>query len=177
MTPSPAPPLDGEAVDWVELGVVSGVFGIKGWIKVRSHTRPREGILSYSRWYLGEPHDRVVKEVIGGRMQGGGVVARIAGCEDRNSAQEWVGRMIAVPRAELAETAVDEYYWRDLIGLAVETTAGVGLGRVREILETGANDVLVLDGDDERLIPFIGQVVNSVDLKRGTIVVDWEGDY
>ncbi len=163
--------------EWVELGRISGVFGIRGWVKVYSFTRPREGILSYRRWFVGAPGDRRPVEVCEGRSHRGGVIARLSGCDDRDAAEALVNSEIAVRREALAANAQDEYYWRDLIGLKVFNLAGIDLGDVREIMETGANDVLVVSGDRERLVPFAGEVVRKVDPETGRIIVDWEEDY
>lgn len=172
--PGAAGQLDG----WVELGHVNGVFGVGGWIKVFSFTRPREAILEYRTWHLvGRDGARVARQVLHGRLQGVGVVAKLARCEDRNTALDLVGSRILVPASDLAEPDAGEYYWRDLVGLEVVNLHGESFGRVGELLETGANDVLVMDGDDGLLVPFTREVVREVDLEAGRIVVDWDRDY
>ena len=110
-------------------------------------------------------------------MQGDAVVARLTGCEDRDAAAVLRGKPVAVPRAALPETRSGEYYWADLIGLAVVNTGSQELGRVVEVLQTGANDVLVVQGERERLIPFIATVIREVDSTAGMIRVDWGADY
>ncbi len=166
-----------EAGEWVELGRIGAAFGVRGWVKVISHTRPREGIFEYSRWYLDNGSERRPHDLDAGKAQGSGLIARLAGIADRNAAETLNGWSVWVPREELASNDPDEYYWRDLVGLTVINTAGEHLGQVRELMETGANDVLVVEGDRERLLPFVGAVVREVDLETGRMVVDWDGDF
>lgn len=164
---------------WVSLGYISGVYGVRGWVKIFSYTRPRAQILEYQPWFLGltdaasTPID-TVGVTAAGRPQGKGLVAKLAGVDDRDAAAALVGRGILIARDALPPTEPGHYYWTDLIGLAVRTPAGESLGTVTELLETGAHDVLVLDGEANRLIPFVmGTVVKSVDLERGEMTVDW----
>jgi 16S rRNA processing protein RimM len=105
-------------------------------------------------------------------------VAQLEGIDDREAAGELVRHEIAVPRSELPPAEPGEFYWVDLIGLEVETLEGVVLGRVVDLVETGANDVLVVQGDRERLLPFVqGQCVRSIDLDSGRMTVDWDPDF
>ncbi len=168
--------------DMILLGRVSGLFGVKGWIKVYSDTEPRDNILNYSPWYLQRQGAWQPCEVIAGRVHGKGIVAQLANCPDRDAAAELVGSTIAIRREQLPATAKDEYYWSDLRGLTVITTQGVELGRVVNLMETGANDVLVVretgEHGRERLIPFIRQqVVQAVDLEKGQLTVDWDPEF
>ncbi len=163
----------------VELGRITGVWGVRGWVRVQSHTEPRTNILGYRPWHLcRDGHCRPV-ELTDGRAQGKGIVARLAGVDDRDMAATLVGAVICVPRSALPEPAPGEYYWTDLEDLDVVNRAGVRLGRVVRVMATGANDVLVVaDGTTERLVPFVqGRVIQSVDLEAGRIVVDWEPDW
>jgi len=163
---------------WVTLGRVSGVFGVKGWIKVESYTEPRGNIVAFGRWILRLRGADSVVEVEQGQEHGGGVVAKLRGVDDRDRAREWVGAEVIVERERLPRAGDGEYYWIDLEGLEVRTTAGVVLGTVDRLLATGAHDVLVLAGTPERLIPFVvGRVVTRVDLDAGLIEVDWSPDY
>jgi 16S rRNA processing protein RimM len=163
---------------WVILGRVSGVFGIKGWLKVHSYTEPRDNIVGFGAWTLrmnGVDHAFDVEE---GHSHAGSVVAKLHGLDDRDRARDWVGADIVVPREQLPKIAAGEIYWTDLEGLEVRTTTGTVLGTVDHLLATGGNDVLVLDSSPRLLIPFIaGDVVKDVDLKAGLIVVDWSPDY
>jgi 16S rRNA processing protein RimM len=162
----------------VVLGEVSGVYGVRGWLRVRSHTDPVEQILRYGPWQLERSGHRSTHRLEGGRLHGRGVLAKFAGIDDRDQARELVGARISVARAELPELEPGDYYWNDLIGLRVVTRRGDDLGRVTGLMATGANDVLVVEGDSERLIPFIDEdVVLAVDLDAGRIQVDWDPEF
>ena len=163
---------------WVILGRVSGVFGVKGWLKVQSYTEPRDNIVGFGAWTLrmnGVDHAFDVEE---GHSHAGSVVAKLHGLDDRDRARDWVGADIVVLREQLPKIAAGELYWTDLEGLEVRTTTGTVLGTVDHLLATGGNDVLVLDSSPQLLIPFVaGDVVKEVDLKAGLIVVDWSPEY
>jgi len=158
----------------IVLGRIAGLYGVRGWVRVFSETDPKENILRYSPWLLeGDAH--VVAE---GRRHGKGLVVRLEGCSDRDQAANLVGRSICVHRDQLPPAQTDEFYWADLEGLAVETLAGESLGRVSHLFDTGANDVLVVKGDRERLLPFVwDDIVKDVDFQSGTIKVDWDPDF
>lgn len=163
---------------WVELGRVSGVFGVHGWVRVFSSTQPRDGILAYPDWHIGREGEWSVRRLEAGHVHGKGIVAKLAGSDDRDSARDLMGKGIAVPRSELPPTAPGEYYWTDLIGLQVFADDGHDLGVVASLMETGANDVLVVNGERERLIPFVmDDVVRCVDLRSGRLVVDWDPEF
>ena len=135
-----------------------------------------EAILEYQPWLLGE--DRRPVKIVDGRKQGKGLVALLPGFEDREQAVVLVGQQIFVERDQLPAAAEDEYYWSDLEGLEVHTTKGELLGQVEKLMETGANDVLVIRGKREHLVPFIqGQYVKHVDLENGLIEVDWDPEF
>lgn len=167
---------------YVVLGQVVGVFGIKGWVKIRSDTSPASNILNYSPWYLAK-HDNgqapeLTYELIKGQQHNKGLIVQLAGCDDRDQAAALVGYQIAIQREQLPATAEGEYYWSDLIGLEVYNLQDVHLGRVASMMETGANDVLVVQGKDEEiLIPYVkNYYVYSVDLAAAKIQVDWSTD-
>ena len=158
------------------LGRILGVHGVRGWVKVFSETEPRDNILSYRSWFLGA--SRSPRQLAEGRLQGKGLVARLEGCEDRDQAAALVGQEVAVRRDQLPPPRAGEFYWADLEGLIVETLDGIFLGRVDRLFATAANDVLVIKGDRERLLPFVwDQVVRDVDLELGRIRVDWDPDF
>lgn len=168
------------------VGKIAGLFGVKGWHKIFSETAPRENILGYSPWYLKTADGWQAFELKEGKVHGKGIIARLETCTDRDMAATLVGCQIAIRRDQLPATEKDEYYWDDLLGLKVETTRGVALGEVKSLMETGANDVLVVrtkaskpgEVAEERLIPFVsGQYVVSVDLDNGVMVVDWDPDF
>jgi len=158
------------------LGYVSAVHGVKGWVKIHSWTRPMEAILEYQPWLLGE--DRKPVKIVDGRKQGKGLAVQLPGCEDREQARLLVGQQIHVLRENMPATSPDEYYWTDLVGLEVYTLSGEHLGKVEELMETGSNDVLVIKGQREHLVPFIhGQFVMNVSFEDKRIDVDWDPDF
>lgn len=169
---------------FVGLGYISGVHGLRGWVKVFSYTQPREQILEYPTWHIGtgktlDAQDSEfaikAKSLEAGHRQGKGIVAKLTGVEDRDAAAALNGCGIFVPRAELPDAEPGEYYWADLAGLEVHNSQGQVLGSVDHLLETGAHDVMVLAEGANRLIPFVpGRVVLDVDLERGVITVDWD---
>lgn len=162
----------------VLVGRVSTFYGLKGGLKIFSYTDPRENIINYSPWQLNCNGEWLVYDLFSGRRHGKTVIAQLRGIEDRNQAAELVGVDISVWRDQLPAEVEGEYYWADLIGLNVINTDGTALGQVDHLIETGANDVLVLIGERERLIPYImGSVVLSVDLQAAVIRVDWDPDF
>lgn len=164
--------------DWVVLGRVSGLFGVNGWVRVFSHTNPREGIIRYSPVFLNRQGEWRAFEIEAGRAHGAGVVLKFVGCEDRDQAITLLQSEIAVRRAQLPPPKPGEYYWTDLQGLRVVTLEGVELGMVASLFATGANDVIVVRGERERLLPFVrDQVVVEVDLERRLLRVDWDPDF
>ncbi len=161
----------------VTLGRISGLHGVQGWLKVFSDTRPRENILTYSPWYLQRSRGWEKWTPETGRRQGKLVLVKLRGCNDRETARELMGADVAVRRSQLPVTA-GEFYWADLEGLRVVTTQDMDLGRVSHLFETGANDVLVVRGERERLLPWIWeQVIQEVDLEQGWIRVDWDPEF
>ena len=162
----------------IRLGQITGAHGVKGWVKVHSFTEPRTNLLGYRHWQLEHRGRTIAVEVLAGRESGRRLIARLAGIDDRDEAAGLTGAAITVPRSELPELAPDEFYWADLEGLAVRNSAGDRLGTVTGLIATGANDVLVLDGSDQHLIPFVqGETVLRVDLDNGEIVVDWDASF
>ncbi len=159
------------------MGRIVGLFGVRGWVKVYSYTDPRQGILDYDGWLLERDGEWIEKTVLDGKRQGKTVVALLEGIDDRDGAAEWMDSDIAVPRDALPKPGEGSYYWTDLEGCTVVTPQGKALGCVARVLETGANDVLVVEGETERLIPFVmNDVIVSVDIDRQSIVADWDWD-
>lgn len=162
----------------VTLGKVIGVFGVKGWFKVYSYTGQQEDILRYTPWHFYENGDWLPVKLLAGKRQGKGLVANIESITDRDAALALHGTKIGVPRTSLPVLTDDEYYWSDLIGLQVITTKNYALGKIAYLFETGANDVMVVRGERERWLPWvITDVVKSVDLDSGMVVVDWDSDF
>ncbi len=167
------------ASELIHVGEITGVFGIKGWVKVYSLTEPRENILNYSPWILKKGSETKQVKLTNGKRQGKSVVASIRGIADRNEAESFCGWEILIEKDQLPVTEDGVYYWADLVGLQVQTEQGENLGVVDYLIETGANDVLVVKDDkNERLIPFINeQVIKQIDLNDKLMVVDWDPDF
>jgi len=164
--------------DRVVVGRIDGLFGVKGWVKVYSYTHPRESILKYRCWELKLNHVWRRFELAEGRKQRAGVVARLVGTDDRDAASGLVGADIAIERSQLPRLKRGEYYWADLEGLTVVNVEGVELGVVHHLFETGgANDVVVVHGERERLIPFTEQAICEVDLEHKILRVDWDENF
>lgn len=162
----------------VIVGRISGIYGVKGWVRIFSYTTPRTNILSYSPWQVCIEGEWQTIEALEGRDHGKGVIAHLAGYDDPDSVRLLINADIAVDRRQLPATAAGEYYWTDLIGLRVVTVDGIELGRVDHLMATGANDVLVVKDDRDRLIPFIpDEVVVEVDTENRIIRVDWDPDF
>ena len=159
------------------LGRVRAPYGVRGWLVVQPLTDAVDGLLGFESWWLGAGTHWQPHRLLEGRVHRGGLVARVEGLEDRDAASGVRGAQVAVPRSQLPPPPEGQYYWSDLIGLRVENAQGEHLGVVAEIFATGANDVLVVRGERERLIPFIEPVLVSVDLGAGRLVVDWQADY
>jgi len=160
------------------LGKIVGVHGIHGWVRIESDTRPRQNIFAYRPWILRHRGvDQAVTDVQG-RTQGKRLVAHWPALETRDHAEALIGAEIWIPRAALPAPQPGEYYWFDLEGLQVTGVDGFDFGRVSHLLSTGANDVMAVIGERERLIPFLqGDVVKRVDLKAGVIEVDWDPEF
>jgi len=172
--------------DFVVLGKIIGFFGVRGWVKVYSDTDPRENIVSYPQWWLGDTPHRKPIQVRSGKRSGKNVVAQLAGIDTRELAAPLLGSEISVLRTMLPRLGNDEFYWTDLIGCVVEDINGHTFGPVDRLFETGANDVMVVNDHrpesespgGELLIPWIRpSVITSIDLVTRRIVVDWDPDY
>jgi 16S rRNA processing protein RimM len=164
--------------NWITMGQVSGLYGVKGWVKVFSYSEPRQGIIDYNPLYLaigGEWQPLQVEEAC---PHGKGIILRFAGYTNRDEASALLGCDIAVLREQLPPLGPGQYYWADLQGLQVINLEGVALGSVAYLFATGANDVVVVKGERERLIPFLqGDVIMAVDLEKGVMWVDWSPEY
>ena len=167
----------------VALGKISGVYGVKGWVKVHSFTRPLQNLLKYRHWWIakGEGYEA---QLIDGKLHAGGLIALISGPDgqpitDRDIAAALLGAEIQVERKTFPKLPKGQYYWVDLIGLDVFNEQDEALGTVSDVTSNSAQDVLVLrQGEVERLIPFVQEaIVRSVDMKQRRIVCDWQLDY
>lgn len=169
----------------VVVGQLGAVYGVKGWIKVQSYTDDPEAIFEYSPWQIIKQGKTQAVQVEEWRRHNKGLIAKLAGVEDRDQAHVFTGAEIIIDAEQLPELPEDEFYWRDLIGMAVVNTDGYNMGVVDQIMATASNDVMVVKansndafGRSERLIPFIqSQYVQEVDKENKRIVVDWPSDF
>ncbi|EEY73380.1 16S rRNA processing protein RimM [Grimontia hollisae CIP 101886] len=166
----------------VVVGKLGASYGIRGWLKVFSYTENAENIFSYSPWFIkvrGEWQEFSLEDW---KRHNQGYVGKLKGLDQREDAQALTNAEIAINAEVLPELSDEEFYWRELYGMEVATTKGYNLGKVTDILETGSNDVLVVQanpkdafGQKERLIPFLdGQVIKSIDRSAQRIEVDWD---
>jgi len=172
-TPSAAP----QGV--ILLGRVHGAFGVRGELKLESWTEPRSAIFRYQPWILRDAQGRE-RELSGarGRESPKGLVAVFPDVEDRDAAEAMRGTDVYVPRSALPPASADEYYWVDLEGLRVVNLEGVEFGRVSHLFSTGANDVVVVHGERERMIPFLQpDYITAIDFDAGLMTVDWDADF
>lgn len=182
------------------MGRVVAPYGVYGWLKIVPDTEAIDGLFDYDTWWLGKGSDWREMVVEAAKIHNDVIVVKLEGINDRDAAFACKGKHIGVPREALPELEGDEYYWSDLIGLHVKNTQGVDFGQITDVLETGANDVLVVKPDSpglnqakaavekrsaeakneklqEKLVPFIASVVLEVDLKEKTMLVDWDEDF
>ncbi|MCE3270821.1 MAG: rimM [Ramlibacter sp.] len=190
---TPALPADIEPAelpaDAIEVGRIADAWGVKGWFRVLPHSADPQALFSTKRWYL-QPSERGAKTFSGtvllrvreSKDHSDSVVARADGVEDRAVAELLKGARVFVPRSAFPTAARDEFYWVDLLGLDVVNREGLALGRVKELLSTGPQTVLVIAYEEEgkpaeRMIPFVAAYVDDVDLPARRITVDWQADY
>jgi len=184
----------GQPEGYTTLGRIGAAVGIKGWVRLISFTDPADNILQYRHFILAPlpaggaaatAPDRTERiEIDESRIQGKDFIGHIRGCDNRELARQYTGREMLVAKAALPDLDENEFYWFQLEGLQVINLQDETLGTVHHLIETGANDVLVVKptdqslDDQERLIPWIrGQVIKQVDIAGGIVRVDWEKDY
>jgi len=167
--------------EYVQLGQISGVHGIKGWVKIFSYTSPRLKITTYPEWFIGEKDNWKAIRVLEGKQQGKNIIALLENVNSRNQAEGLVGKQIAILTDQLETLPENHFYWRDLIGLTVVTTEGVELGKIDWIFDAGSNDVIVVkesDENKERMLPFLmNDVIKSVDLDESLVIADWDPQF
>lgn len=164
--------------NWVAMGYIKGAFGIKGWVKAAVSTESADALFDYPVWRLRQGQDIRNLKLEEGHIAGDVLHVKLANINDRDAAQALRGYTIEIQRSDFAPTEEDEYYWADLIGLTVVNRLDENLGKVSKLMETGAHDVLVVDGDyGQKLIPFVSQYIDQVEVESGQIRVDWGSDY
>lgn len=174
--------------DLVQVGYVSGAFGIVGGLRVTPFSVDADALLKVKTWWLDKPAKRSVS-VRTAKMHGGDVVATLVGMRDRNEAEALKGAAVFVARSEFPKLEEDEFYWSDLIGMDAVNLQGEALGKVTDMMHNGAQSILRITpvaSDDagapdakvpERLVPFVDQFVKTVDLEAKQITLDWGLDY
>lgn len=167
---------------YIVVGKVAAPYGVKGWVKIHSYTQEVKNILDYAPWFIRPERNTDVSwrsvEVVASKLHGNGLVVQLADSDSRDKAESLKGYEIAADRQQLPEPEEGQFYWIDLMGLEVINLQGINLGTVARLMETGANDVLVVVGDKERLIPYVpGEFVKNVDLGNSTMEVDWDADF
>ncbi|TKC83944.1 ribosome maturation factor RimM [Trinickia terrae] len=176
--------------DAIEVGAIVDAYGLKGWVKVAAHADAGHGgdaLLGAKRWWLMKGRERKSVTVLQAKTHSDSIVAHLGSLADRDAALALRGWRVHVRRSDFPVLGDDEYYWVDLLGLDVVNEAGVTLGQVVDMIDNGAHSVLRIeypatakDGravKGERLIPFVGVYVKTVDRAAKQIVVDWEADY
>ena len=163
---------------WVGMGYIKGVFGVKGWVKVAVSTEYTDSLLDYPQWRLSKDGHSRMFSVAESKVAGDELQVLFSGIDNRDAAFALRGHTVEIDRADFGDTEDGEYYWADLIGLNVINRQQHCLGTVGKLLETGAHDVLVIDGEfGQKLIPFVAQYIDEVMLAEQTIHVDWGTDY
>jgi 16S rRNA processing protein RimM len=171
------------AEDLIVIGKIVSVHGVRGDVKIYSFTDPIDNLLEYRRWTLRRGDEVKQVELVKGRLQGKILVATLKGLTDREEARTYADFEICIPRSELPQLTGDDYYWYQLQGLTIINQVEQVLGRVDHLLETGANNVMVVkpfDGsldDRERLLPYTDQCVLKIDLEAGEMRVEWDADF
>ncbi len=159
------------------LGKINGLFGVQGWVKIFSHAQPRKNILSYQPWHIQVDGQWQTLEIIKGREQGKTIVAQLEGIKDREQASSMIGVDLYILKSQLPKLSEGEHYWEDLIGLKVVNQQQVVLGKVSNLVDTGANNVLIVNGDKEHWVPYIQPFLVSVDIDKQQILVDWDESF
>lgn len=171
--------------DLTQVGYVSGAFGVTGSLRVTPFSTDADALLKVKTWWLDKPALRAVS-VRTAKLHGGDVVVQLVDVAGRDAAEALKGAAVSIPRSAFPQLPADEYYWTDLIGLAVVNLQGEALGNVTDMLHNGAQSILRINTPadaasdskaPERLIPFVGQFIITVDLNGKKITVDWGLDY
>lgn len=188
LTASAATPETGTIPDdLIEVGYISGAYGLRGGVRVTPHSTEADALLSVKTWWLDKPALRSV-QVRNAKFHSGDVTATLVDLSDRDAAEALKGAVVRVSRADFPELSDDEYYWTDLIGMDVVNLQGEALGKVTDMMHNGAQSILritpVADATaaedakaSERLVPFVDQFVRTVDLQARLITLDWGLDY
>ena len=164
--------------NWIVIGRFGRPHGVKGSVTVNSFTEPRDNILSYTDWHVSLNNTWQPIKLLSAQNYNKTIVAQIEGYPEREDVAELTNAEIAVHQEQLAPLAPGEYYWYQLIGMNVVNQQGQSFGAVTEVLPTGANDVLIVQGEKRHLIPYLpGQFIIDIDDNQRVITVDWDLDF
>ena len=156
---------------------INGFFGVQGWVKIFSYTKPRKNILEYQPWYFLDNETYKVIEITSGREQSKTIVAQVKGINNRDEALQLIGKDLYINKDRLPEIDNDAHYWHELTGFRVINKNEVDLGIVDYLVDTGSNHVLVTKGETEHWIPYIEPFLVSVDKHKKVISVDWDENF
>jgi len=157
----------------IQLGFVGAPFGVRGWIKLRSHTDPPERLLEHRSLRIGQGGVWQNYRIEASGRSGGALTVKLAGVEDRDQAQALRGAQVCVPRSELPQRESRDFYRADLIGCEAVNLDGISLGKVQHFIESPAQVLMVVRGTQEYWIPAVPQHLRRVDLQARRVVVDW----
>lgn len=163
---------------YVVVGQLGKTHGVHGWLKVYSFTDPVDNLLNYSPWCIKQGAEWQELPITDVRINGDSILTHIEGYDAPETARIFTGTEIGVLRSQLPTLPAGEFFWCDLVGMHVITTTGITLGTVERLFQTGANDVLVVQGSREYLIPFIkGHFVTDIQANSRQIIVDWDPEF
>jgi len=163
--------------DKIILGKFGAAYGVRGWLHLISYTDPIDNLFEHTEWHVKHRGQWEILHIENGKAHGKGLVVKIKEINDRELAREYTNDKISIPREALPELSDDEHYWQDLVGATVVTENGIGLGIVKELIATGSNDVFVVVGERERLIPYTKDVVVKIDATKNEIIVNWDPEF
>ena len=161
----------------ITVGKFGAAYGIRGWLHLLSFTDPVDNIFNYAEWQVRHCDQWEILHLEQGKAHGKRLIVKIKEINDREAAREYTNDKIFIERDALPELSDDEHYWADLTGATVITQNGITLGIVKELLATGSNDVLVVAGERERLIPYTKDVIVNIDKTKNEITVDWDPEF
>jgi 16S rRNA processing protein RimM len=159
------------------IGQINGLFGVQGWVKLFSYAHPRKNILSYQPWHIKVDGVWTTLDIVKGREQGKTIVAQLKDVVDREDSRRYIGVELYIEKSQLPQLAQGEYYWDELTGLEVINNQGIVLGTISYLVDTGANNVMVVNGKKEHWVPYIEPFLISIDMDKRQILVDWDEDF
>ncbi|MCH9645465.1 MAG: ribosome maturation factor RimM [Proteobacteria bacterium] len=168
------------------IGQINGLFGVQGWVKIFSHAHPRKNILTYKPWHVQVEGVWTTLEVVKGREQGKTIVAQLKDVNDREIARSFIGTELYIKKSQLPKLPKGEYYWDELTGLEVVNCQNVVLGNIAYLVDTGSNQVMVINGkkespsrvdSKEHWVPYIEPFLISIDMDKRRVLVDWDENF